>query len=76
MIQDQLVSCVACWSAMLPETSVLYYLTSQLYYQASSDNKAPLWKQHNKKTSSDRKAPEHATQNKKCQYTNLDVNTE
>ncbi|KAH3751360.1 hypothetical protein DPMN_185914 [Dreissena polymorpha] len=60
----------------LPETSVLYYLTSQLYYQASSDNKAPLWKQHNKKTSSDRKAPEHATQNKKCQYTNLDVNTE
>ncbi|KAH3846190.1 hypothetical protein DPMN_088488 [Dreissena polymorpha] len=36
-------------SLLLPETSVLYYLTSQLYYQASSDNKAPLWKQHNKK---------------------------
>ncbi|KAH3865626.1 hypothetical protein DPMN_028668 [Dreissena polymorpha] len=49
MIQDQLVSCVACCSLLLPETSVLYYLTSQLYYQASSDNKAPLWKQHNKK---------------------------
>ncbi|KAH3821052.1 hypothetical protein DPMN_122809 [Dreissena polymorpha] len=47
-------------SLLLPETSVLYYLTSQLYYQASSDNKAPLWKQHNKK----------------CQYPNLDVDTE
>ncbi|KAH3784941.1 hypothetical protein DPMN_163014 [Dreissena polymorpha] len=59
--------------AVLPETS-------QLYYQASSDNKAPLWKQHNKKlyckTSSDSKAPEHATQYKKCQFANLDVDTE
>ncbi|KAH3725979.1 hypothetical protein DPMN_051834 [Dreissena polymorpha] len=76
----QWCGCVAyCW-ADLPETSVLYYLTSQLYYQASSDNKAPLWKQHNKKlyckTSSDSKAPEHATQNKKCQFANLDVDTE
>ncbi|KAH3876155.1 hypothetical protein DPMN_039438 [Dreissena polymorpha] len=34
--------------------------TCQVYYQASSDNKAPLWKQHNKK----------------CQYPNLDVDTE
>ncbi|KAH3725925.1 hypothetical protein DPMN_051778 [Dreissena polymorpha] len=60
-------------SAMLPETC-------QVYYQASSDNKAPLWKQHNKKlyckTSSDSKAPEHATQYKKCQFANLDVDTE
>ncbi|KAH3773322.1 hypothetical protein DPMN_174681 [Dreissena polymorpha] len=75
-----LYGCVACCMAVLPETSVLYYLTSQLYYQASSDNKAPLWKQHNKKlyckTNSDSKAPEHATQNKKCQYPNLDVDTE
>ncbi|KAH3829237.1 hypothetical protein DPMN_131231 [Dreissena polymorpha] len=58
---------------LLPETS-------QVYYQASSDNKAPLWKQHNKKlyckTSSDSKAPEHATQYKKCQFANLDVDTE
>ncbi|KAH3794491.1 hypothetical protein DPMN_148023 [Dreissena polymorpha] len=55
-------------------------LTCQVYYQASSDNKAPLWKQQNKqlycKTSSNSKAPEHATQYKKCQYPNLDVDTE
>ncbi|KAH3797853.1 hypothetical protein DPMN_151441 [Dreissena polymorpha] len=35
-------------------------LTCQVYYQASSDNKAPLWKQ----------------QNKHCQFANLDVDTE
>ncbi|KAH3825105.1 hypothetical protein DPMN_126978 [Dreissena polymorpha] len=44
------------------------------------DNKAPLWKQQNKqlycKTSSNSKAPEHATQYKKCQFANLDVDTE
>ncbi|KAH3733167.1 hypothetical protein DPMN_039592 [Dreissena polymorpha] len=68
-----LYGCVWLCSLLLPETS-------QVYYQASSDNKAPLWKQHNKKlyckTSSDSKAPEHATQYKKCQFANLDVDTE
>ncbi|KAH3840368.1 hypothetical protein DPMN_113816 [Dreissena polymorpha] len=53
---------------------------SLLLPEASSDNKAPLWKQQNKqlycKTSSNSKAPEHATQYKKCQFANLDVDTE
>ncbi|KAH3852569.1 hypothetical protein DPMN_095080 [Dreissena polymorpha] len=54
--------CVACWSAMLDcglkkiasrgigyKIQTKTTLTCQVYYQASSDNKAPLWKQHNKK---------------------------